>query len=181
MMARLLIGLSVGALFGLMLGYFGKCSTGTCPITRNYFTSVLYGAVIGLLFTGSLGSTPMDTAADAATKLSTPTPERAPALTDRDFSSTIEDSEIPVLVDVWAPWCGPCRMMAPVIDELSAEYAGKVHIYKLNAQENPETPQKLGVSGIPALLFLKDGEVVDRLVGLRDADELRAVLDRLLG
>lgn len=83
--------------------------------------------------------------------------------TDATFGSDIATGL--VLVDFWAPWCGPCRMIAPVLDQLAEEFAGKVKIMKMNVDENPDTPSRFGVMGIPTLILFKDGQEVDKLVG----------------
>lgn len=86
-------------------------------------------------------------------------------VTDATFSVDVERSSLPVLVDLWAAWCGPCRMVAPIVDQLSAELSGKVRVAKLNIDENPATPSRFGVRSIPTLLIFKDGREVDRIVG----------------
>jgi thioredoxin 1 len=85
--------------------------------------------------------------------------------TDNNFQKDVLDSNIPVLVDFWAPWCGPCRQLAPTIDELAKELAGKIEVVKCNVDENPEIPSKFMVRGIPTLMIFKGGKVVDTKVG----------------
>lgn len=86
-------------------------------------------------------------------------------VTDATFDAEVRQSDIPVVVDFWAEWCGPCKQIGPALEELSEEYAGKVKIVKVNVDENPESPARMGVRGIPALFLFKDGQVVSNKVG----------------
>lgn len=86
-------------------------------------------------------------------------------INDADFESVVVNSDIPVLLDFWAPWCGPCKMIAPVLDELALEFAGKVKIVKMNVDDNQATPAQFGVRSIPTLLLIKNGQVVATQVG----------------
>ena len=86
-------------------------------------------------------------------------------INDADFESVVVNSDIPVLLDFWAPWCGPCKMIAPVLDELEPEFAGKVKIVKMNVDDNQATPAQFGVRSIPTLLLIKNGQVVATQVG----------------
>ena len=87
------------------------------------------------------------------------------AVTDETFDAEVRNSDIPVVVDFWAEWCGPCKMIGPALEELSEEFAGKVKIAKVNVDENPNSPAQMGVRGIPALFLFKDGEVVSNKTG----------------
>ena len=102
-------------------------------------------------------------------------------LTDANFQEEVLNSDVPVLVDFWATWCGPCRIIAPVIVELADEYAGKAKIAKMDVDHNPQVPMGFGVRSIPTLLFFKDGQVVDQLVGAAPKKALKNRLDNLVG
>ncbi len=103
-----------------------------------------------------------------------------PEFTDANFETEVLKSSTPVLVDFWAPWCGPCRMLAPSIEALSKDYDGKVKIGKLNTDDNGETAAKFGIRSIPTLLIFKDGQVVNQLVGALPKDKIAEQLDRAL-
>ena len=100
--------------------------------------------------------------------------------TDATFENDVVTNDIPVLVDFWAPWCGPCRMVAPIVEELSDEYDGKVKFVKLNTDENPQIAGKYGIRSIPTLLVFKGGEPVSQIVGFRPKSDLAKRLDDAL-
>lgn len=99
---------------------------------------------------------------------------------DRDFEKTVLKASLPVMVDFWAPWCGPCRMVAPFVEELAREYAGRVLVAKVNTDEHQEWAGRLGIRGIPTLIFFKNGVEVDRIVGAVPKKVLRERLEALL-
>ena len=98
-------------------------------------------------------------------------------ITDDTFTAEVLQSPLPVLVDYWAEWCGPCRMIAPILDEISQEYAGRLNIAKLNVDENQQTPQKYGVRGIPTLMLFKNGNIEATKVGALSKSQLTAFID----
>lgn len=101
-------------------------------------------------------------------------------ITDATFPAEVERSPLPVLLDLWAPWCGPCKMLSPVIDQLAQEMAGRVRVAKLNVDDNPRTAARFNVQGIPALLVLKGGREVDRIVGVQPKAEIERRLERAI-
>ena len=101
-------------------------------------------------------------------------------VTDDSFEEDVLKSEIPVLVDYWAEWCGPCKMIAPILEEIVSEYAGKLKVAKLNIDENSATPPKFGIRGIPTLMIFKDGDVEATKVGALSKSQLTAFIDSSL-
>jgi len=102
------------------------------------------------------------------------------AVSDASFATDVERSPLPVLVDAWAAWCGPCRMIAPVIDELASELAGRLRVVKLNVDESPATAARFGLQSIPTLLLFRDGREVDRIIGVPPKSEISRRLKPLL-
>lgn len=100
-------------------------------------------------------------------------------VTDQDFDKVLQGGK-PVLVDFWAPWCGPCRIIGPIVEELAPSYEGRAVIAKLNVDDNPMVAQRLGVTSIPTLMMFKDGKLVDRAVGAMPKSELQKFIDRNL-
>jgi len=100
--------------------------------------------------------------------------------TDANFQSEVLDADVPVLVDFWAPWCGPCKMIAPTIDELASDYSGRVKIGKMNTDENQQTPTNYQISGIPTVMIFKGGEIVEKLVGVNNKARFTSALDNQL-
>jgi thioredoxin 1 len=102
-------------------------------------------------------------------------------VTDETFEDVILNAEVPAMVDFWAPWCGPCRMVGPVVEELAEKYDGRAVIAKLNTDENGEMASRLGIMGIPTLILFKDGQEVDRIVGFVPRQTLEGHLQAVLG
>lgn len=99
-------------------------------------------------------------------------------ITDNTFEQEVLQSDIPVLVDFWAPWCGPCRAIAPVIDELSKEYTGRLKVAKCNVDDNPKTPSRFGIRAIPTLIIFKDGNVSEQITGAVAKSQIAASIDK---
>jgi thioredoxin 1 len=104
--------------------------------------------------------------------------DKIQTLTDANFDSTITTSPKLIMVDFWAPWCGPCRRMEPTVDELATDYDGKIVVAKMNVDENPSTPMRFSIRGIPTVLLFKGGQIVEQVVGLADKDVFKKLIDK---
>jgi len=98
-------------------------------------------------------------------------------VTDAEFESTVLQSDKPVILDFWAEWCQPCKMLSPTVEEIAGEYEDTVRVGKLNVDDNPDTATKYGIRGIPTLLFFKGGQVVQQLVGVKSKSEIKKIID----
>lgn len=104
---------------------------------------------------------------------------REKVITDANFQAEVLQSSQPVLVDFWAEWCGPCRMLGPVIEKIAAANASRMVVGKMNVDENPQVPQKYGIQGIPTVIFFQKGEVAKQLVGYQSQDKIQKIIDEL--
>jgi thioredoxin 1 len=104
----------------------------------------------------------------------------AAAVTDASFEQDVLKSDLPVLIDFWAPWCGPCRMVAPIVDEIATEFEGKIKVFKLNTDENPNVASQYGIRSIPTLMIFKGGQKVDTVVGAVPKTTLSATISKYL-
>jgi len=100
--------------------------------------------------------------------------------TDGNFEPEILKSDLPAMVDFWAPWCGPCQIIAPLIEELAKEYAGRVKVAKMNVDDNPATPSRYGIRGIPTVMIFKDGQVFDQIVGAVSKSRVEELIKKVL-
>ena len=101
-------------------------------------------------------------------------------VTDSTFETMVLKSEVPALVDFWASWCAPCRAIAPIVDEMAQEYSGRIRVTKMNVDDNPATPGRYGVRGIPTLILFKGGKVVDQLVGAVPKSQIKELIEKAL-
>lgn len=170
-MLALILSVLVGSGLGAALGYFGKCSSGACLLTANPKRGALVGALLGLAYhlaSGSSGS--------ASVNVSTPNVSR---IQESQFEVEVVQSSLPVVVDFYASWCGPCKILSPRLNELAGPLTNKVKFVKINVDEAPALAQRMEIQAMPTLVFFKNGKVVDRHVGLPPRDALKARLESL--
>ena len=172
MTPTLLIYLLIGGGAGATLGYFGSCKTGACPLTANWRRGAFVGALVGLLVYFSSGG-------GNATAMNQST-HNVKHITEAEFDAEVTQATQPVVMDFYATWCGPCRQLAPTLDSLADQYAGKIKFVKFNVDESPKLAQKFQVEGIPMLVFSQKGKMVGTTVGLVAKEDLVLRLDSLL-
>ena len=171
-MVSLIPWLLVGGGIGVALGHYGKCSSGTCPLTSTWWRGAIYGAVLGGLFYFISGSTPASMNKSSA---------NVKLIKEGGFDTEVVQSPLPVVADFYATWCGPCKLLAPRLDELAGPLTSKIKFVKINVDEAPNLSRRFDIQAIPTLIFFKNGKVVDRIVGLPANDDLKARLDVLAG
>ncbi len=173
MIARIFLGMVIGAAIGAVLGYFGKCSSGVCPLTANPYRGAIYGAVMGGLLVsafslkpgGKLESSNIAGKSDLNTKaLKENRSGLVESLTKDSFLQKIFNYEqnkewkfegnLPCIIDFYADWCRPCKMVEPILQELAQEYQGKLNIYRVDTQAQQELAATFGIQGIPSMLFV---------------------------
>ena len=172
-MLSLVGSLFIGGALGALMGYFGQCTSGTCPLTSTWWRGALYGAALGLMFhfvSGNGGSTTVNESTQNVKRIS-----------ESQFEAEVAGSPLPVVVDFYAAWCGPCRKLAPRLDEIAGSFTNRVKFVKVNVDEAQRLAQRYQIEGIPALVFFRNGTVVDRLVGLPPADTLKSRIQSLAG
>jgi thioredoxin 1 len=174
MLTQLTIGLLIGGGLGAMMGYFGKCTTGACPLTANPWRGGFIGALMGGLLAFSAGSSRTVAAPEAGAHAAVQMASAA------DFDRSVLQATQPVLVDFYSHSCGPCRMLAPTVEKLAQQYEGRAVICKVNVDQLSTLAGRYGIQGIPTVIFFDQGQEVQRLVGLRSQSAYAEVLDRLL-
>lgn len=168
---KLLIWLAGGAFFGALLGYFGKCSSGACPLTATPWRGAIYGAALAALFAyPQLARTSNAIVHEAVLHIDS----------TEQFRQTIQKADKPILADFFSHTCPPCRRLSPTINELAAAFDGKAIICKVNLDQAPHLAQAHGIRGIPAVIFFVNGKEVERLVGLRARSTYEKVLERVI-
>jgi thioredoxin 1 len=196
---RLLLGVLIGGAIGTVLGYFGKCSSGSCPLTANPFRGAIYGAIVGVLLVSLLSVPLQEEAKHSKDKLAMPkeimeaSDNEAVGTRERsensgvihidnksDFEAKVLKASGICLVDLFSDSCPPCRMLAPTISSLADKYSGKVTVCKVNLDRAPAIAREYGVMAIPTVLIIKDGKEVKRLVGLQPESEYAKQLDKLI-
>ena len=195
MIIRLLIGIGIGIVAGAAMGYFGKCSSGTCPLTANPFRGAIYGAVLGMLFAVASGYGKGEKDKALAQPQPSPQMEQPKEVEETtvqetlihinnaaDFERQVLKAKFPCLVDFFSLGCPPCRMLSPTIEKLAEKYKGRAVVCKLSLDhaETQSLAQRYDVRAIPAVIFFDKGKEVDRLVGLRNEEAYSKILDELI-
>lgn len=170
---NLVLAMLIGGGLGAALGYFGQCSSGTCPLTANWKRGALYGVVLGSIFHFASGG------GGASSKTVNKSSANVTRIAENEFEAQVLKAGGPVVVDFYAPWCGPCKKLSPMLDEMAAPLAGQVKFVKINVDEAPSLSQQFQVQGVPTLMFFKDGKMVDAIVGLPSAGVLQSKLNAL--
>lgn len=168
------IALLLGGTLGAIMGYLGKCKSGACPLTANPQRGALFGAVFGALVVLSMSSTtPRETDAVGSEHV-------VHISSAEEFSDTVLQSKLPVLVDFYSDACGPCRRLSPTISELAGEFVGRALIAKVNVNALPDLAGQFRISGIPAVLFYVNGQEATRIVGYNTKDVYAGQLGELI-
>ncbi len=170
MIVKTILGILIGAGIGAVIGHYGKCSSGGCPLTANPFRGAIYGAVMGALFTLSSVGTPTPTSGAGAIHITT----------EEEFNQHVLQASMPCLVDFYSDYCPPCLQLSPTIDQLAEVYKGRAVICKINVDTATELAMPYGIDAIPVVLFFKGGDEVQREIGPYPQETYEKILDQLL-
>jgi thioredoxin 1 len=202
MITRILLGVLIGGAIGAVAGYFGKCSSGTCPLTANPYRGAIYGAIVGTLLASALSIQPKEKPEGSdvvqVENKSDPNLEKLKAngsplmesLTKETFLQKVFnyeqnkewkfEGELPCIIDFYADWCGPCKMIEPILKELAKEYQGKLNIYRVDTQAQPELATAFGIQSIPSLLFVPLNDKPQMAVGALPKETLKKTIEEVL-
>ena len=171
MITRILLGVMIGGAIGAGLGYFGKCSSGTCPLTANPYRGAIYGAVMGALLVSMFSRVPKETKESS---------NIIHINSKADFKTHVLDARGVCLVDLFSNRCPPCRVLAPTISSLADKYVDKVTVCKVDVDRVGTVAEKYGVTVIPTVLIIRNGKEVNHLVGLQSETDYITLLDKLV-
>jgi thioredoxin 1 len=202
MITKILLGVLIGGAIGAVAGYFGKCSSGACPLTANPYRGAIYGAIMGTLLASVLSIQPKEKPEGSdvvqVENKSDPNVEKLKAngsllmesLTKESFLQKVFnyeqskewkfEGELPCIVDFYADWCGPCKMVEPILKELAKEYQGKLNIYRVDTQAQPELAAAFGIQSIPSLLFVPLNDKPQMAVGALPKETLKKTIEEVL-
>jgi thioredoxin len=169
---NLILTMAIGAGIGAALGHFGKCSSGGCLLTATWRRGAMFGALLGAI----VSSTSAQNSSGAMNESS----QNVTRITETQFEAQVEKATSPVVVDFYAPWCGPCKVLSPSLDKLAGEFSGKIKFVKVNVDEAQKLAERFQIEGIPTLLFFKNGKLEDRVTGLLPEDSLKSRLNSLV-
>ncbi len=166
MLIKMLAGLLIGAGVGAVVGYWGQCSTGACPLTANPFRGAIYGAVLGGIIATMAGKSEGFVKEKTRTNLTESTKMQINIGSDAAFEKIMQPKGV-YLLDFYAEWCSPCKMLEPVIEAVAKKYEGKATVCKVDVMQLPNKAAEFKIEGIPTVVIIKDGREVERLVGMR--------------
>jgi len=176
-MAKYMIAVLIGGAIGGWMGSRGTCETGACPLTSNPYAGALYGAVLGFFLASTVFATGTRQASTEDTPMATAANVAITEIKNKEaFKQQVLDAPVPVLADLWAPWCGPCRSQTPIVEQLAGQVGEKARIVKVNVDEAGEIAENLGVNSIPTLIVFKGGKETARFVGVQSAETLSRAL-----
>ncbi len=181
MIIRVVVGVAIGICLGALMGHYGQCSSGTCPLTANPIRGAIYGGVMGALFAFSFaGGAKPQKSSNSIGVGDNPASAVIHVNSAAEFERHVANATIPCLADFYSDSCGPCRMLAPTIEKLADKYQGSAVVCKVSLDAASGLAQPYGIRGIPAVLFFSGGKEVDRIVGLRKQPAYEKVLDSMI-